>query len=490
MRYYLLSILCVLTISASGQTLTKDRYKSSVFDVQVLQDVQYGSAPQWIWPYWSEDLYLNIHDPLGDLNMNRPLIIFAHSGGFLNGSKDVDNMGAICDTFARKGFVTATIDYRKGFDPLDAESAERAVYRGIQDGKAAVRFFKQNWDVYNIDTNNIFFGGMSAGGFISLHVAYMDKESERPASTYGGGLVNDLGCLDCAGNNFPHSSKVKGILDFWGAVSDTTIIESGDIPVMIMHGTQDPTVPFNYGHPFGLGTLPVTYGALPVKNQCDFVGVDYEYIVNDMDIHMMEGSSNGTWDPEPNSFWADTLLPFSTNFIFNLIKPNPTKISPDSIFVDLNEVYNLEVSADTGSTYLWDYDQTNCLATTNDSSSTLELQFITPGQYEVKVVEFNHILAASDTLTFFVEVNDDLGIDLQKTSTLSIFPNPSNGQFSVQSDQLINRLEVYDLSGKRIMNLMCNSNKMDVSTDGLSSGVYMIHAHESGRISKAKLIVQ
>ena len=237
----LTSIIVAVNLFAQQQ-YTPDRYRHAIFNqVTVQNDVQYGSAPQWVWPYWNETLRLDVYQPTGDVVINRPLIIFAHAGGFLNGSKGVDNMIAICDSFARKGYVTASLDYRKGFNPLDGQSAERAVYRGIQDGKAAVRYFKENAALYGIDTNYVYFGGMSAGGFMAVHVAYMDLESERPASTYGGGTVNNLGCLDCSGNSFTHTSNVRAVLNYWGAIQDTLNIIAGDVPIMQMHGTDDPT---------------------------------------------------------------------------------------------------------------------------------------------------------------------------------------------------------------------------------------------------------
>lgn len=57
--------------------------------------------------------------------------------------------------------------------------------RGVQDGRAAVRYFRKNaaigGNTYRIDTNNIYFAGVSAGGFIALQLAYLDKASEIPS---------------------------------------------------------------------------------------------------------------------------------------------------------------------------------------------------------------------------------------------------------------------------------------------------------------------
>ncbi len=406
-KFVLLVLTTLIVGSLNAQNYDSSRYLSPLFPtVLTTNDVQYGSAEQWVWPYWNEDLFLNVTVPNGDANSNRPLIIFAHAGGFINGSKDVDNMVAICDSFAKLGFVTATIDYRKGFNPADGQSAERAVYRGIQDGKTAIRYFKTNASLYDIDTNYVFFGGMSAGGFIALHVGYMDKESERPSSTYGGGTVNDLGCLDC-GDHQGVSSSVRGILDFWGAVQDTTIIESStDTPVLIMHGENDPTVPFVYGHPFGVGTIPNVYGGQPVMERCNNLGVQNTYITSTGPLHMLDGSDNGTWNPAPNSFWGDTLLPETTTFIYNLIKPNTNYVSAQSQLLCTGTTATLEVTNDHNSSYfVWDFDATNINAlSANLHEKTLELEFTTAGIYQIKVVEFNEILCAGDTLTFDVEV--------------------------------------------------------------------------------------
>ncbi|MDB9806208.1 alpha/beta hydrolase fold domain-containing protein, partial [Crocinitomicaceae bacterium] len=96
-----------------------------------------------------------------------------------------DDMVALCDSFARKGFVTASIGYRKGFNPLSQSSAVRAVYRGTQDARAAIRYLKEFATTYGIDTNYTFVGGSSAGGFMALHTAYL-TDAEAPSDIQGG----------------------------------------------------------------------------------------------------------------------------------------------------------------------------------------------------------------------------------------------------------------------------------------------------------------
>jgi len=406
-KLLLLTISTILSGISFSQDYNANRYIKPIFPtIDVTNNVQYGTAPQWVWPYWNNDLFLNVNIPNGDANIKRPLIIFAHAGGFINGTKDVDDMVAICDSFAQKGYVTASIEYRKGFDPLDGSSAERAVYRGIQDGKTAIRFFKTNYATYNIDTNYVFFGGMSAGAFIALHVGYMDKESERPASTFGGGTVNDLGCLDCGDHQTTATSKPFAILDFWGAMQDTSLIESNGPPIQLMHGRYDPTVPFKYGHPFGASTVPSVYGDSIVQLQLDNIGIYNEYTWSDGPLHMLDGSNNGTWDPVPNSFWSDTLLPKTTNFCYQLIKPQTSFVSPQFLTLCQGNNSTLEVSSGLtpDSHYEWFFDNTNISTITNNFENTISLEFPTTGTYSVKVIEFNEILCAGDTLEFTIDI--------------------------------------------------------------------------------------
>ena len=141
MRKTLTFLFLAATFTSIAQ-YDANRYRESIFNtVATAQtNIKYGAASVWTLPYGNTDLFLNVYQPTGDIHTQRPLIIFAHAGGFLNGNKDVDDMVALCDSFARKGYVTATIDYRKGFNPVSNGSAERAVYRGVQDGKAAVLF--------------------------------------------------------------------------------------------------------------------------------------------------------------------------------------------------------------------------------------------------------------------------------------------------------------------------------------------------------------
>lgn len=82
-------------------------------------------------------------------------MIFIHGGGFQNNSKTGGYSAIVCQGFAKRGYVSATIDYRLGVEKSGTDSSGKpaktntdyweALYRAQQDGKAAVRFFSPSF---------------------------------------------------------------------------------------------------------------------------------------------------------------------------------------------------------------------------------------------------------------------------------------------------------------------------------------------------------
>ncbi len=238
----------------------------------------------------STTLKMDIYQPTGDTNLKRPVIIFAFGGGFVNGSRTEASMVKLCQSFAKRGFVTASIDYRLGMNINDEELSKRAVYRGIQDGRSAVRFFRKNAATYKVDGGKIFISGHSAGGFLALHNVFLDKDSERPASTrLFMSTRPDLGGLDGIGDNKTYangalvSGKANGAVALAGALGNITYIEnSSDVPVAFFHSSDDNTVPYNSGEPFSTLSwlpgfnLPIVYGGNALTNRATAVGAPKE----------------------------------------------------------------------------------------------------------------------------------------------------------------------------------------------------------------------
>ncbi|SFQ24944.1 T9SS type A sorting domain-containing protein [Hymenobacter arizonensis] len=264
------------TVTVAAQTpidTTGGRYFQPIFpNVTVTPNVVYGSAVNVLGG--NQQLLMDVYQPTGDVAPERPVIIFAHQGGFVTGSKSEQYMVDVCTRFARLGYVTASIDYRLLFFPLDTTNVSVAAIRGMQDMRAAVRFFRRdaaNANTYRASPSRIVVGGASAGAFMALEVGYLDRASEVPSDVN----IVALGGIEGASGNPGFSSAVLAVLNLSGALDPPSLIEAGNAPLYSAHGTADVVVPYFKGrvgaslppkYVFGSGLLNPRATAVGVPN--------------------------------------------------------------------------------------------------------------------------------------------------------------------------------------------------------------------------------
>lgn len=400
MKSLQLLLFCVLTASTSFSQCDTSRYRSSIFsDVYKLEDVKYGEAPVWNFPYNNTDLYLDIYEPLNDPQTKRPLMIWIHPGGFLLGDKSADDITALCDSFARKGYVTVSLGYRLGFNPLSNSSAQRAVYRSVQDVRAAIRYLYEFADVYDIDTNYTFVGGSSAGAVTSLHLAYLDQ-NEAPNSIQGGLFDPDLGGLDDTGNSYSHNINLTGIVGLWGALGDSMWINTDETtPAMLIHGTDDGVVSFGVGSPFGAPTLDPLHGSRSIHNRLDDLSIPHSFHPFDGLDHEFHGADNGTFNSPPNAYWDTILHLVDSHYLSLLLPETPSIIGNSALCAYDTAVYSLTLdSLETG---CWEVNNGTVLANWGDS---IEVVWEQSGNQTINAHAVNSIGAYSSKTTLDVTV--------------------------------------------------------------------------------------
>ena len=317
-------MIYIILILLNFSFLQDTRYLDEVFtNVLKTEDVVYGNAPDlpfiflFEWNTVDIDLDMDIYEPEGDSESQRPVIIFFHAGAFFSGHNELDDVYSLSISAAKRGYVAINVNYRLGLNIISTYSGERAVYRGMQDASAVVRYLREFHQELRIDPEQIFLWGSSAGSFISLHLAYSD-EDERPESSYGSGNDPDLGCIDCSGNNYEHNSKPNAIVSCWGAIGDLDWIDSDDnIPAIMFHGTSDLVVPYDYGLPFTINiALPVVYGSSQIHDKLNSLGIQNELYLEEGEPHEYWGTLNGNWFGGPNEFY-DQISEDAYNFLYN-----------------------------------------------------------------------------------------------------------------------------------------------------------------------------
>lgn len=211
--------------------------------VVVEKDLVYGTGG-------GQELHLDLFRP-ADQNGTLPGLIVIHGGAWRAGSKD--HMRIFCEQFARAGYVVTSVQYR--FCPEHRFPAQ------VEDVKCAVRWMRANAPKYGLDPARIGAMGASAGGHLSLLLGLMDPKDG----------------LEGTGGNPEQSSKVQAVVNYFGPTkftladwepkderllvdffgggptevpaqyesgSPTSYVDENDPPVLSVHGTRDPLVPY------------------------------------------------------------------------------------------------------------------------------------------------------------------------------------------------------------------------------------------------------
>ncbi len=481
-QIYTLVVLAFIINLGYSQIPYNYRYTESVFDnITVTSNVIYGNASALQFPYLNEnqtvsqDLLLDIYLPETDTVEYRPALVCAHSGAFISGTKSAEDMVAFCDSMAHRGYVTVSIEYRLGMNVFSAESSTRAVYRGFQDGRSAIRFLKENAELYGVDTNNIYMLGSSAGAYVGLHNLYMDTEDERPPETY---INPDLGCLDCSGNNFEHSGRANGLISLWGALQDTLLIVKDDvIPIFVAHGTADATVPFGYGSAFGNPAFPATYGSDLIANRIEDLGNDVEKYFVFGEGHEFYGTNNGDWPGSPNNYW-DTVFNKTESFAYNIHKP----VSGFDYVQMENSVMFNDLSSG-GSSWYWDFGDGGQSNERNPSHV-----FDISGVFTVTQFVSNNLASWDTAITF---IYSSVGTLESSELQISIYPNPATSFVTIKNSGNRNLdISIIDSYGRICDELVIQNNEYTVyDLTKYSKGIYTIVASAKRKRMVKKILV-
>ena len=239
MRHLLLAAIATLPSIAHAQTQTKEQAPPEPpAGVRIERDVTYlesGRAEK-------ADLYLPAENPE---SRRRPAVVIIHGGGWTGGEKGAAREFNIGTNLAIRGYVGMSIDY------VLSTGGKVTWPHNLYDCKTAVRWLRKNADRLQIDTEHIGVIGGSAGGHLAAMVALTGPGDRLdPEGPYGEfscrvqcavdmyGPAELLGSRDIAMLGKTHTEAPE----LYRAASPVTYSDSGDPPVLILHGTADRAV--------------------------------------------------------------------------------------------------------------------------------------------------------------------------------------------------------------------------------------------------------
>lgn len=230
-----LAALIVLGLATTALAKGDKRYRDDVFKkVSVTRDITYGQAPADQYGE-AEQLKLDLFQPKKDtLTKGRPVMILVHGGGFTGGDKASGPSPVLAKEYAKKGYVTASINYRLNGPPSGCTGANgvtpecyAAAIDAVHDAQAAVRWFRVNSRDLAIDKKRIAIGGESAGAITACGVGVLEDD---PGSS---------------GNAGP-SSAVQAVMSISGGLPGGLFVDAKSAPQILFASTGDPVVPYSW----------------------------------------------------------------------------------------------------------------------------------------------------------------------------------------------------------------------------------------------------
>lgn len=155
--------------------------------------VEFYESPE---PMSEDCLYLNLWTAAKSAAEKRPVMVWLHGGGFVEGSGSLPSFNG--ESLAAKGVVIVTINYRLGvfgFLALPELSSESPFHTsgnyGLLDQLQALKWVKANIQNFGGDADNVTIFGQSAGAssVLSLCASPLAKGYLRRAIVQSGGFI-------------------------------------------------------------------------------------------------------------------------------------------------------------------------------------------------------------------------------------------------------------------------------------------------------------
>lgn len=521
-------------------------------EVNVTSNVIYGvNATVLLVPQTGEavpiPLAMDIYEPVGDTETSRPLVLVYHTGNFLpnvlnaqiSGTKTDSAVVEICTRLAKRGYVAAAVDYRTGWNPLAETQPIRALgliqaaYRGIQDGRNAVRFFRgdaeDGGNTFGIDPNKITAWGNGTGGYLTLGMATLNNYLEIPTAQNGPGKF----VLDLDGDGVPETPMVVEPFhgDIYGLDLTVTPIEgfglpAGDTTNYPNHVTynsgdtilSDVTLCVNIG-----GALAdvswiddVTPPIITVQSVNDiFAPYDDATLIvpttGDPIVRVQGGQkihpamqALGTHDIFNNAFFDDAV---TTTAIANAATAGhdyweglfPWVQAPNSLGLDEGVVLDWwdpnAPAPGAGMNIPW-----NLLPHPSGNGTYHEVGMFTNENMSAEKAKGNITMVMDYTLPRMCVALDLPCADIYSStnevaldaSVMSVFPNPVSTELNINAkDRIIQKVDILNVDGRLFtQKTAVNSSNVTISNNTLPSGIYFIKVYFEDGVATQRVIFE
>ncbi|MEO6453868.1 MAG: T9SS type A sorting domain-containing protein [Ginsengibacter sp.] len=499
----LLSLVCTsfkLTAQLAVLNCAGGRYTNDVFaSVTKTPDVIFGyntTRDNSNATNYNQTLRFDFYEPAGDLALQRPLIILAFGGGFISGQRS--DLELICIALAKKGYATASIDYRLihpsvgNYFVVGGSTALLIdeVIKASADMKAAIRYFKRDaatTKTFKIDTTKIIIGGASAGSIAALQTAYADAIDETSSTTTAynnnGGFEGNTD-LPSPNNLLPfyNSRGIAGVLNIAGGVLDTTLVDADNPPVYASQGEADEVVPYNYGQLSFNGTpVPLSlFGSNLIKTRANNIGLKNE-------LYPIPGGNHESPGTEP---YVSNIVTDASAFIQSIVCASILPVTLTSFNVHSNNcdaVVSWQTSAEMQSSH-YDIEASEDGILFTKAGLVYSKNSANGAAYTYRLNDYTH------PAWFRIKTTDKDGSftysSIQKfnpacVGSLQVFPNPAHTWAVVNGLQTGMQVHIINAEGKLLWSQKAAGNTLQIPLSTFANGLLLVQVkYDNGKVAK------
>ena len=222
--------------------------------LRLLPNIAYGSAFNNKTGEQQELLLDAYFPPTSDNRTKKPVLVFVHGGGFVNGDKTGEEDVTFMKKLVQRGFAAVSVNYRltDEYWPWDTQ---RPQLDAVEDVRAAVRFVRSIAEQQHLDTDRILLAGESAGAIAGLYLGYT-KIAHYEGNSGNPGWSSEVAAVMSVSGELKEQAYCNDVVTTpQGCEIDTGIDNTNDVgaatfrqpPLLMLHGTADLTVPYVNG---------------------------------------------------------------------------------------------------------------------------------------------------------------------------------------------------------------------------------------------------
>ncbi|MFP4469142.1 MAG: PKD domain-containing protein, partial [Bacteroidales bacterium] len=126
----------------------------------------------------------------------------------------------------------------------------------------------------------------------------------------------------------------------------------------------------------------------------------------------------------------------------------------------------------------------------SSSEQNPSVTYSEPGIYDVTLIVQNPYGSDSKTMIDYITVDSTIGMLELLSDGLKVYPNPvTEDIISLSAEIPIERVELYDLTGKRLISKQCMGENVQLRVQGVKNGIYLLKVLTNGRWQNARISV-